>query len=62
MPRIGVSEKKKDNQAMCVRVSLQTGGHFKVAEPEKRVTQTKTQETFYCETTNHTFRGWNETC
>lgn len=28
---------------------------FRVAEPEKQVTQTKAQEMAYCETTNQTF-------
>lgn len=35
---------------------------FKVAELEKQVTQTKAQEMAYSETTNHTFKIWNETC
>lgn len=50
-------EEKCDKIETCVRSSFQS-----VAEPEKQVTQTKTQETAYCETTNQTSKSWNETC
>ena len=47
-------------ETMCERVSLKQGVRFKVAEPEKQVTQTKTQEMAYCETTKQS-QSWNET-
>lgn len=46
---------------MCASVSHNWGVDFKVEEPEELVPQTKTQETAYCETTNQTFKRWNET-
>ena len=61
--KMQMEEKSGRTETICVCVCVCERGcfsHYKVAEPEKQVTQR--QEMAYCETTTQTFTAWNETC